>query len=279
MENENTSKKIKWLKEVSLKEVCFDYLCGELKTLMRNYPAPTIVLNSNNIYRARKNKPKELFLNVSDLLAPKSKDIEDKYGRANQPGKPVLYASDGWKTTFSELGIAAGDWVTIMNCECKSIDLKKMIIVPFGIKSDDIIPIGKTHENWGASRLREVCKQYPKLNLQAYTLVNDFLNEQFCKYPVNNNWEYKITAGVASMYINNTCEDSDSIDAICYPNAYRELNFAFNTESFKKFYNPVSFEVFEILELKRDLLKISVRCSLKKRSECFTENGNIIWND
>ncbi|MFA5156841.1 MAG: hypothetical protein WC532_05565 [Candidatus Omnitrophota bacterium] len=287
------SSQIDKIKKLDLKVVDFMEVHKEIRILMSEYTAVGFPALQNTIYRARPNDKDKLFETISDMWAPRPEKMpQNRFGRANKPRKPVFYCSNREETAISELLINEGDCVTIMRC-CSRGDTSAMMNVGFGFRDEGKLQSkdGKTIINWGKYKEEKIRRLYSKQYsidrivqecLLKNKMIDGFLNQEFRK-EINSdecNYEYKITAAIASLYLDNPLSHV-RLDAISYPSIRTGLsagpNWAFTIESANKFYKPEHLETIEIdkIENKSESIKYSGNARFKSKE--IKHSGQIIW--
>ncbi|MFA5287560.1 MAG: hypothetical protein WC394_04765 [Candidatus Omnitrophota bacterium] len=286
---------IEKIRQIDLKVVDFLDIYKEVNVLLNGYTIVQFPGYQFIIYRARINESRKLFKAASDLWAPKSKEMsENRFGRANKPQDPVFYCSNNEEIAVSELPIKVGDWITIMRC-CSRGDLFAMKSVGLGFK-DEVVLKSKDGTNslkWGDYKEEKIRKLYIKHHgndtiaqecLLKNKLIDEFLNLEFRKEIHSNeyNYEYKITAAIASLYLDSNPLSSVRMDAISYPSIRDDQsagpNWAFTIEAASKFYKCDSFETVEIGKIEKNGKSTNYYGNVRFKSDQISSSGDIIWD-
>lgn len=286
------------IKSIDLELVDFNSILNEIIILMREYTCVQFPASNNEVFRVRINERGktgefELYTKVENLWVPKPEVMpKNKFGRANKPQNPVFYCSNSEETTISESPIQEGDWITVMHCQNKK-EPTIMKTIGLGFSNEDRFKSkdGKEFINWGKHKQEKISSQYKEEyknnkiveeNISKNSLIDKFLNEEF-RRRVNSdsrNFEYKITAAVASLYLDNPVPNSQIHDGICYPSVYGQKsspNWAFTVKAANEFYKPFYFETIEIGKIIKENNKTQYCGNSRFKSIEITLSGDIRW--
>ncbi len=217
-------------------------------------------------YRGRVLSPGERFENIDELKAPPAALVRS-YGRCNCPYQPVFYASSNLETVLSELGVAAGDRVQILECHPKTGSKISASIVG---EIDHVRRYG-THSNATgpgfADQIREHWNNLNPMQRLRLNLVDAFIADKF-RLEIRYSFEYKITSAFSEIIF------SQKIDSLFNPSVGHRggLNIAIRA---KAAHEELEFTASKIIEV-RDCLGYGLfGYALEAESQQIEEDGTI----
>lgn len=270
-------KKINLLRKIDLKVTSFEDVFNSVKDLMGGYKIVPFPGRREYVIRAV-NDPDELALrNIKRLWYPPP-DQRKFFGRAHKIGDAVFYCASSFKTSILEINIKEGDFVALLKCKVKEFYAHGVIGV--GLLEDSLFVSPDRTIKWKDYRDNTIRKffQYRIKNekflddqITKNKLIDEYLSQKFCEPCLSGDYEYKITAAVATLFLNNPVSPSPVL-AICYPSVKRDLkavNWAFTTQAADQYLEPIQFVKFRKAKgLQYDPLY---------KSETTDDHGNIQW--
>lgn len=181
-------------------------------------------LSPEALVRGRPNKDNEVFTNKTDLWYPDWEKIpkeKHKFGRCNDKGEYVFYASTETDTTICELQLTEGDYFTLADFIPRKPKLDAILQV-IGIKE-----LSKTREEYEKvfhEHYYKIKKDSPE-DYEKNILIDDFLGRQFTQIvSEEEDWKYKITIAITHILLSNP-----ETDGLIYPSIAanaKGVNFA-----------------------------------------------------
>jgi len=247
--------KIKAIRALDLETTPFSEVHRRVRDLMIGYSTVSFPGRRLQLYRARTNPTKDNFLNVKELMYPPANLVKE-FGRANDIGEPVLYCAGAAETAVLELHPFIGDEITIMEVE---YDLSNQPggVIGIGLSDKAILKNPGKDIVWGDYRNDSIGRflyQYHPRQVEEKLLINklidSFMDEEFRRKASRGRWEYKITASVSKIYLNNP-QTGNRLAAITYPSIAHdsyEINWAMNTGAADKALIPRRFKKIRIID-------------------------------
>lgn len=218
----------------------FEQLVDIVKALVRNYGAEvyqtyTIPVTSKlTIHRVRVDEENKTFNYATDLGSPPATDIK-KFGRCQEPYKPVCYCSLYEDIALAEVNAEAGKQYAIVTYEL----VKDLIVLPIG-ELDYFRRTGTTY--LGAEifypynpkdHYDKIINDLDKEKTKIRQFIDAFFAEEFIT-PATDTTYYKFTAALAKILFEHQSW-TDKPDAIFYPSvAFRGgYNFAITPDAEK----------------------------------------------
>tara|TARA_E500000318_G_scaffold35012_2_gene34263 strand:- start:1004 stop:2284 length:1281 start_codon:yes stop_codon:yes gene_type:complete len=179
-------------------------LITDLHVFMGNILEPEM-----KIYRARALDSEERFSKLSELTAREHDNVKS-FGRCNRPGQSIFYGALNHETAYSEMGLAVGDRVQVIECSPKRGSKIKAAVIG---EIDHVRRYGTHSSITGAGYADEIRKYWGTLNELAKLRLNQadaFLADRF-RAEVKSGYQYKITSAFSDIVF------AQGIDAFFYP--------------------------------------------------------------
>lgn len=162
------------------------------------------------IFRARVIDDGDRYSSVQEILAQDHSRVKS-YGRCNRPGQSVFYGALNLETIFSELGLAAGSRVQVIECRAKRPETVNTTIVG---ETDHVRRYG-THSSIASPMyVEEIKKQWnllDELSKLRINLVDAFIADRF-RQEAKYGFQYKITSTFSDILFLEY-----GLDAFFYP--------------------------------------------------------------
>ncbi|MHA8068812.1 RES family NAD+ phosphorylase [Aquirufa ecclesiirivi] len=224
------------------------------------YPSKIFrVTNNKYLYNGQKVKLQK----VTDLIGPPAG--KSNYGRCNQKGESVFYASLDFKTAIWETRPQAGDYITVSEWKVKP---GERLNTHF-IFHPSLIAVNKESSNAYKAWIESKKQINPEI-AEVFDELIFFLTEQFTKKVKDNeNLNYLFSANYSSRLIQQKPDiNGFKIDAVCYPSVrveYGLTNLAIVNDCVFDKLQLNKITVYEICEtnydttnvLTDDLIKVS----------------------
>lgn len=148
------------------------------------------------IYRSRLIKDINEIKNERDLWEAPIK--YNRIGRMNLGFDSVLYCSNHFLTTFTELEAKKGNIIATARFEKKSeAELDKLLLIPFGENLDKYFNNNKINRD----KFLNIKKTLVKQEKEKYRIITDFLTTLFRRKKAENEFTfYMRTAAIANFY-------------------------------------------------------------------------------
>ncbi|HLP24557.1 MAG TPA: RES domain-containing protein [Acidobacteriota bacterium] len=194
-------------------------------------------------YRVRPNLGETHFNTIKDLWYPPADRV--RLGRANEPGKPVLYLANSGAVALRETLFTSGAWLSVLTCRVtKHATLKLQEI---GLRE---------HVRHG-----NLPSTYEKIELfiaNAHThgygdplnqpLVRRYFAEEFTReISLDNEHAYKPTAAISALLM--SWEDCDGIAYPAIKSAKQDINIALKPDAADRKLEVVGIDVVQALRL------------------------------
>lgn len=270
------------IKNLNLEMTSFNYVYKCVRDLMVGYSIIDFPGKPVCVYRARINIGGNKIRNIGELWYPPANLIHD-IGRANKKGESVFYCSNNVETAVLEKCPEKNDVVTVMECRIKNLKLvNKLNVVGLGFSDKAVFKSKDKTIKWNEYKIKKITAYYANRltqheigeQLKKNSLIDKFLNEEFRKTKIRGSFDYKITASIARMFINNP--KGTTIHAICYPSIsknYKDYNWVFTPEAADAFFVPTRFLEIKIARKEGNRYE-TVKL---QHSGAIDKNRNIIW--
>lgn len=209
----NVRERIAALRRISLETAEVDNLVKKLTLLFRGYTLRSPVIDAGQHYY-RGVTWDQRPLNVTQLTYPPAEYIRN-YGRANEPGQSIFYASLGREATLYELRSRPGDHVAISRWRL----VQRAILNNVGFTAGVMQRLRSNRGTEGALYQDDLLT-----GRAANKLVHEFLADEFTRsVQPGREHEYKISAAISRKLLGKITEISADLpqqvrfDGILYP--------------------------------------------------------------
>lgn len=207
------------------------------------------------------------------------KEYVKSFGRCNQPGQSMLYASYGMLSILSEMKPELGDLISISTW--KSIDNATLTLCPIfrNQPPDGTRNITSYQYNEQFERL---LKDMPPNVAAKVEYLTQFIADVFSKrfQHNSNDVNYLISAYFADIMLNKY--QNNAVEAIFYPSVQQKLafeNLAIKPEAFDAKYQLVSVDESIIVKTPADGDGGYFQEGISKCKDFDFENDIILWGD
>lgn len=205
------SEEEKAIKAISLANADFDELKRKISSYMDGYAVKNVLLPPGALIH-RGLRYRKLPLHASEVQHPPEIFVH-KFGRANQPKKPVFYATTDWNTIFWELRANKGE-VLITSTWISRRELRLMLV---GYTPSSL-------DSLGTVRRMDVSAESISLSKEANELIHEFLASQFTEnIAETESHRYKLSAAIASLFLEERVSGKKAplVDGLMYPTVAR----------------------------------------------------------
>jgi hypothetical protein len=215
---------------------------------------------------------------INHLKYPPPHQVKS-YGRCNQPGQSVLYASYGMLSILSEMKPELGDLITISTW--KSIDNATLTFCPVFRNQPPDGTINLTSHQY-ENHFQKILKDLPKNAASAIEFLNKFVSDAFSKrfQHNSNDLNYLVSAYFADQMLYKYKEHN--IEAIFYPSVQQKLafeNLAIKPEVFDAKYRLLSVKEDIVVKTPRDGDGGYFQLGISKCEDFDFDKGTILWTD
>lgn len=269
---EEITQRLNSVKDVEIESMSIDDIQNTIGDLILGYNRTTYKFNLKGLSRSRKND-NDPFLNTADLWIPDFNKIEEKkwkYGRCNDKGEGVFYASSETDTAICEAHPLKNSYITVVNCIPIHGQLNAVVqvvgVTALSKARNDLRPILENHYY----RMKEENEEFFYKNL----LIDNFVTEQFTQIvEEGENWKYKACIAITRILLS-----APNVVGIVYPSIAansKGVNFVFKPEFANNNLQIVGAGVFEVLDTDESL--ITLRHIMSPQSICTKGLGEIRW--
>lgn len=255
------------LKAIDLANANFDELKAKISSFMHGYAVKNVLLPPRALIH-RGLRCLRLPLHASEVQHPPEIFVH-KFGRANQPKKPVFYGTTDWNTIFWELRANKGE-LFITSTWMTRRELRLMLVGYTPISLNTL----------GTVRRIDVSAEPLSLSKEANQSIHEFLASQFTEsIPETESHRYKLSAAIASMFLEEpvTGKKAPLVDGLMYPTVARNGradNIAFLPETVLQDLELDSVQLVGIDEVKyADTYDLSIL----DKSLSVSSDGAIRW--
>jgi hypothetical protein len=206
---------------IALQDKYCPKLLAVLGAIQLGYATLTINLSLEAAFRARRLPDGFSVDSLDQVWHPKPELVKD-FGRANLPGQPLLYCSDGANTAIKEVGGRAGDRIAIVEMGLADPNVRPQIFSLGELRARE-----KTKKGVMGPELDTMLKKMRamKIDMQRSMMVDGFYADVF-RTPGPG--LYPLTAAIAQGYLS-----PQQIDGIAYPTVatFKGHNLALKPES------------------------------------------------
>ncbi|WP_448635248.1 hypothetical protein [Pedobacter panaciterrae] len=215
---------------------------------------------------------------INHLKYPPSHLVKS-YGRCNQPGQSILYASYGLLSILSEMKPELGDLITISTW--RSLDNATLTFCPVFKNQPPDGTINLTSQRY-EKHFQNLLKELPKNAAIAVEFLNQFVADAFSKrfQHNSNDINYLVSAYFANQMLYKYKEHN--IEAIFYPSVQQKLafeNLAIKPEVFDAKYRLVSVKEDIVVKTPRDGDGGYFQQGISKCENFDFDNDTILWTD
>ncbi len=194
------------------------------------------------------------------------------YGRANLPGRSVLYGSFSRISPKLETKPVAGDLVTLTRWQSGPVQTLAVAPIVFHPEVVAAMPHYEAHhrryEDWLATK--------PAEDARYIREATEFMTWQFMKVvPRGQPRDYLVSATFADRLLQD-----ERIDAVIYPSvqtALLDVNIAIKPDVFDRLFTPVEAEELMIARVTADGTSYSQHRTARAK-HFDTPNGHVLWD-
>lgn len=229
----------------------------------------TIIPQGGFWYRVRPNLGQTHFNATKDLWYPPADRV--RLGRANEPGKPVLYLANSGAVALRETSFASGAWLSVLTCRVAAhatLNLQEIGLrehVRNGTLSSTYEKIERSIANahthgYGDSLNQPLARRY-------------FAEEFTREISQDNEHAYKPTAAISALLMG-----WENCDGIAYPaikSAKQDINIALKPAAADRKIEIVSVDVVQALRLPDGEIAVTRLATSSK----IATDGTIAYRD
>jgi len=216
--------------------------------------------------------------NISHLKYPPS-ELVKSYGRCNQPGQSILYASFGILSILSEMKPELGDLITVSTW--KTINNATLTFCPIfrNQPPDDTINVTSFNYN---KQFQKLLKEHPKNVASKIEFLNQFVADVFSKRfrHNSNDINYLVSAYFSDIMLYKY--QNHNIEAIFYPSVQQKLafeNLAIKPDVFDAKYKLVRVEESIMVKTPADGDRGYFAEGISRCESFDFDSNKILWTD
>nr|WP_068889547.1 hypothetical protein [Pedobacter panaciterrae] len=207
------------------------------------------------------------------------KEYVKSFGRCNQPGQSMLYASYGMLSILSEMKPELGDLITISTW--KSIENATLTFCPIFRNQPPDGTINVTSYQYN-KEFNRILKDFPPNKAAKVDLLTQFIADAFSKRfrHNSNDMNYLISAYFADIMLNKY--QNNAVEAIFYPSVQQKLafeNLAIKPDVFDAKYKLISVSENIVVKTPRDGDGGHFQEGISKCEAFNFETNEILWDN
>jgi hypothetical protein len=210
-------RRIQSLRKADLNSLSAEAMSLRMEVVVDQYMFQIRPLQLNATYRARRNKPGEVFTSAGQLWYPPA-PVVTRASRLNEAGQVRFYAANMPNTAVLELHPKPGDIFTILLARTKSWEIETLNVAFVGLEralAPEVQHLAGRDMFRHASHFRS---RLGPANYKKWLLIDDYLSEIFGT-PVSEGEDYKYKPTIALAKLLFT---APGLDAVNYPSVATE---------------------------------------------------------
>jgi hypothetical protein len=266
------------LRRAKLKTLSAEAAAYRIGRVIDQYPFHIRSMQLNGVYRARPNKPGEVFSSASQLWYPPAKAVV-RPSRLNGIGQVRFYASNMPNTASLELRPQhPGDVFTVLLARTRSRKVETVNVAFIGLERARAPEVQHLTE-------RDMFRHAPHFrnwlgpaNYKKWLLIDDYLSEIFATVvPDGEEHKYKPTIALANLLFS-----APNLDAVMYPSvatADHGINVCMLPDKVDQLFSPVEAWMIRVEEnaLHPKTGERLQRIHFLSRSHKIGPDGSITW--
>jgi tetratricopeptide (TPR) repeat protein len=252
-------------RQMDTANLSIDEVETEIHKVMKYYFTELAWIIPQSLYRARKNKPGEIFTHVNEMWYPPPGACT-RLGRLNESGQSLFYCSTSGGVAVMELRPGFGDVITLMTARPR-VASERMYCAFLGLETSADPATQAAVEEY-AARLKKLLLEHH----DKWLLVNEFLRDLFTSV-VKEGEEHRYKPSIA---IARALFAISYVDGIIYPSVRpasrvatnQDINICLTPGRADELIEPVEFSMIRIME---------ERASYIRKSTKIDADGAIIW--
>jgi hypothetical protein len=202
--------KIASLKKADLSKLSETAAAYRIGRIIDQYPFQIRPLQLTGLYRARANKPGEVFTSASELWHPPVDKVL-RPSRLNGPGQVRFYASNMPNTAILELRPQPGNVFTVLMATTNKVETLNVAFIGLErSKAPEVQHLTESDMFRSAPHFRN---WLGPTNYKKWLFIDDYLSEIFgTPVPEGEEYKYKSTIALANLLFS-----APNLDAVNYP--------------------------------------------------------------
>lgn len=273
----NLRRRISVLKRTDFKNLSDDATAYQIGRVIDQYPFQLRSLQLTGLYRARANRPGEIFSSASQLWYPPAESIV-RPSRLNRVGDVRFYASNMPNAAMLELRSQSGDMFTILIARTRSGSVETLNVAFVGLEralAPELRNLTPEDSFRTASHFREVLGP---VNYEKWLLIDDYLSKIFgALVPEGEEYNYRPTIALADLLFR-----APNLDAVNYPSVAtgnHGINVCMLPSKADQLFVPAEAWMVEVSEraVDRQTGEMLWRVHFRRRSSEIRADGGIVW--
>jgi RES domain len=270
-------RRIKSLREADLKSLSFDATAHRIHAIIDQYMFQIRPLQLNAVYRARRNKPGEIFSSAKELWYPPASAIT-RPSRLNEAGEVRFYGANMPNTSLLELQPVDGDVFTILVAGTHSGKIETLNVAFIGLEralAPEVQHLTEADMFRHAPHFRSTLRP---ANYKKWLLIDDYLSEIFGT-PVSEGEDHKYKPTIALSKLLFT---APGLDAVNYPSVATDdhgINICMIPDKADQLFAPIEAWQVKVGEgaLHPSTGEFLQRIKFLSRSRDIGSDGTIEW--
>lgn len=265
------------LREADLREFAEEAAADCIKHVIDQYPFQLRPLHLTGVYRARANKPGEMFSSASELWYPPERIVR-RPSRLNGIGQVRFYASSMPNTAVLELRPKSEDVFTILLARTRSGHVERLNVAFIGLERSLAPEVQHFTDRDLFRRASHFREAIGPENYEKWLLIDDYLSEVFgTPVPDGEEHRYKPTIALANLLFT-----APTLDAVNYPSVASDqygINLCMLPDKADQLLSPKEAWMVKMGEraIHPKTRELLWRIEFIRRSKKIEPDGTITW--
>ncbi len=270
-------RRINSFRELDLESTSMEAVDLRLRRIMDQYHVKTNELCLNGLFRARKNKGQEDFDHISKLWYPPSERIK-KYGRLNDVGQSLFYASSKAITAIHEQHHKVGDRITVLIVRPKGKVSCFSNIAFIGLSRSNAPEVSTIRKSEILKHSSDFKRGIGENNHKKFVMIDNFL-EDLLTSKIGKDEEYKYKPSVVLAKVLFTIPKIDALNYASVATNLNGINFCTTAEKADTHFYGEEAWVIDILDIgvHPHTGEVLYKIKFVKKSERIDSSGKIKW--
>jgi hypothetical protein len=265
------------LRRADLKKLSNEGAAYRVARIINQYPFQIRPLQLTGLYRARPNRPGEVFASASQLWYPPADKVLGP-SRLNRPGQVRFYGSNMPNTAILELRPQPGNVFTVLLVTTRSRNLETLNVAFIGLERSLAPEVQHFDDSDMFRSALHFRAQLGPANYKKWLLIDDYLSEIFgTRVPDGEEFRYKPTIALADLLF-----AAPGVDAVNYPSVATDdhgINVCMLPDKADRFFAPLEAWMIRVEETAvhpKTEEKLQ-RIHFFNRSHEIGPEGTIVW--
>jgi RES domain len=265
------------LRRADLKTLSAEAAAYRIGRVIDQYPFQIRSMQLNGVYRARPNKPGEVFSSASQLWYPPATAVV-RPSRLNGIGQVCFYGSNMPNAALLELRPQPGNVFTVLLAGTRSGKVETLNVAFIGLERARAPEVQHLTERDMFRHAPHFRNQLGPANYKKWLLIDDYLSEIFATVvPDGEEHKYKPTIALANLLFS-----APNLDTVMYPSvatADHGINVCMLPDKADQLFSPLEAWMIRVEEnaLHPKTGKRLQRIHFLSRSHKIGPDGSITW--